>query len=248
MTQPQQISQKIEDKLTSVFNRSGGSKNAANRESAESQIAEKKSSVRVATTENISNLSGILTIDGITLSAGDRVLVKDQNTQSQNGIYIVNSSTWERSNDANSNSKVKSGLIVFVREGTKNSDSGWLLSTDGNINLGSTSLVFNSITTKVDTELLEGEGINLSYDSYNNTLTISSNIESQISTEIIEGSGINVSYDSVLDTLTFGLKLENKTPSSSSDSGSVGDVCYDSSYLYVCVSQNSWRRVPHSSW
>lgn len=248
MTQPQNISQKIEDKLTSVFNRGGGSKNAANRESAESQISEAKSSVKAATTENISSLNGLLTIDGVSLSAGDRVLVKNQTTQSQNGIYIVSSGDWQRSNDANSNSKVRSGMNVFVRQGTENADSGWFLSTDGNIDLGTTSLFFKKITDNIDTEILEGVGIDLSYDSMNDTLTISSNVDSQISTEIIEGSGINILYDSVLDTLTFRLKLENKTPSSSSDSGSVGEVCYDSSYLYVCVAQNSWKRISLGNW
>ena len=239
---------KIDDNLKSTSNRSGGSKNAAVRESAESQTLESKSSVKVATTQNIASLSGLLTVDGVNLLSGDRILVKDQSLAYENGIYIADSSSWSRSIDANSNSKVKPGMLVFVQQGTENADTGWFLSTDGSIDLGSTSLIFKRFTQEVDTELLEGTGIDLSYNSENNTLTISSDIDSLVSTEIIQGSGINVVYNSELDTATFSLSLDNRTPSSSSDSGSPGDVCYDSSYLYVCVSQNSWRRISHNNW
>ena len=48
-----------------------------------------KQSVRAASTANIATLSGAMTIDGVSLVAGDRVLVKDQSTASQNGVYVV---------------------------------------------------------------------------------------------------------------------------------------------------------------
>lgn len=243
MTQPQ----KIQDKLKPVFNRGGGSKNAATRESAETQSLEAKPSVRVATTENI-NLSGLITVDGIQLISGDRVLVKDQTTGSLNGIYIVSASSWVRSNDANSDSKVNSGMIVFVQQGSSNADTGWFLTTDGDITLNSTSLNFKRLTQNIDTEILQGEGIVLDYNSENDTLTISSNVNSQVSTEILEGSGINLIFDQAADTLSIGLKLENKTPSSSSDVGVPGQICYDNSYVYICTAQNSWRRFSHSNW
>ena len=100
-----------------------------------------KESVRVATTGNIT-LSGLQTIDGIALSAGDRVLVKNQNTASQNGIYIAASSAWARAEDANTSSKVTPGLFTFVEQGNVNADSGWILTTDRPITLGSTGLTF----------------------------------------------------------------------------------------------------------
>src|SRR5690606_26637671 len=59
-----------------------------------------KASVRVATTGNIS-LSGLQTIDGVVLGAGDRVLVKNQSNAAQNGIYVAVSGAWARSEDAN---------------------------------------------------------------------------------------------------------------------------------------------------
>ena len=100
-----------------------------------------KASVRAATTANIT-LSGTQTVDGVALSAGDRVLVKNQSTASQNGIYVVAAGSWARATDADSDTEVTPGLFTFVEDGTVNSDSGWVLSTNSAITLGSTSLTF----------------------------------------------------------------------------------------------------------
>jgi hypothetical protein len=100
-----------------------------------------KASVKVATTSNIT-LSNTQTVDGIALSVGDRVLVKDQSTASQNGIYVVSSTTWARSTDADTDAEVTSGMFTFVEQGTVNADSGWVLSTDGAIVVGTTALTF----------------------------------------------------------------------------------------------------------
>lgn len=77
-----------------------------------------KKSVRAATTANIT-LSATQTIDGIAVVAGDRVLVKDQTTSSQNGIYVVNAGAWTRSLDADSTSEL-AGACVNVDSGTAN--------------------------------------------------------------------------------------------------------------------------------
>ncbi len=100
-----------------------------------------KDAVRVATTANIT-LSGAQTIDGISVIAGDRVLVKAQTTGGENGIYVAAAGAWTRSADANTALLMKSGSFVFVCEGTTNADSGWILSTDGAITLGTTTLTF----------------------------------------------------------------------------------------------------------
>ena len=103
-----------------------------------------KQSVRVATTTNIS-LSGLLTVDGITLSIGDRILVKDQTAGSQNGIYVVAAGVWTRAADADNSgngAEVTSGLFVYIEQGTTNASSGWLLSTANPLTLGTTSLTF----------------------------------------------------------------------------------------------------------
>jgi hypothetical protein len=100
-----------------------------------------KQSVKVATTANIT-LSGTQTIDGVAVIAGDRVLVKDQSTASQNGIYDVAAGSWTRASDADSSSEVTAGVFTFVSEGTANADSGWVLTTNDEIVLGTTSLAF----------------------------------------------------------------------------------------------------------
>lgn len=103
-----------------------------------------KQSVRVATTGNINLASAPGSIDGKTLSNGDRVLVKDQTTGSTNGIYDFNGSgsAMTRSSDADTSSEVTSGMYAFVEEGTVNGASAWVLSTNNPITLGTTSLTF----------------------------------------------------------------------------------------------------------
>ena len=100
-----------------------------------------KQSVRAATTANIT-LSGTQTIDGVTLVVGDRVLVKDQNTASQNGIYVVASGSWTRATDSNTNTSLNAGAFTFVEEGPTNGDNGYVLTTDNPITIGTTSLTW----------------------------------------------------------------------------------------------------------
>jgi len=107
-----------------------------------------KLSVRAATTANIT-LSGTQTIDGIALSAGDRVLVKDQSTASQNGIYVVAAGAWARSSDADNSpsGEVTSGMFTFVEAGTLNAGYGYVLTTQNPITLDSTALTFTVFTS-----------------------------------------------------------------------------------------------------
>ena len=105
-----------------------------------------KQSVRVATTEALTLASDFEngdTVDGVTLATGDRILIKNQATGSENGIYTVNASgAPTRATDADSNTEVTPGMFTFVEEGTTNADSGWVLTTNGSITLGSTALSF----------------------------------------------------------------------------------------------------------
>lgn len=100
-----------------------------------------KQSVRASTTANIT-LSGTQTIDGVVLVAGDRVLVKNQTTGSQNGIYVVAAGAWSRSTDADVDSEVNAGMFAFVEEGDANADTGWVMTTNSPTTLGTTSLTF----------------------------------------------------------------------------------------------------------
>ena len=102
-----------------------------------------KQSVRATTTANIT-LSGTQTIDGVALIAGDRVLVKDQTTANQNGIYVVAAGSWSRASDADNSpaGEVTAGMYAFIEEGTTYASSGWVLATANPITLGSTNLSF----------------------------------------------------------------------------------------------------------
>lgn len=100
-----------------------------------------KTSCRAATSANIT-LSGTQTIDGVAVIAGDRVLVKDQTTASANGIYVVAAGAWSRSTDADTDAEVHAGMFTFIEEGTLYADSGWVLTTNNPIVVGSTSLTF----------------------------------------------------------------------------------------------------------
>lgn len=103
-----------------------------------------KSSVRVATTVNIA-LSGIQTIDGISVVAGDRVLVKNQTTGVSNGIYIVNASIWTRAIDMSTGDA--RGIYCFVEEGSTQADTGWLCISDlGSDLIGTNNLNFTQFS------------------------------------------------------------------------------------------------------
>ncbi|WLG99722.1 phage tail protein [Pseudomonas beijingensis] len=123
----------------------------ATREFVERRIQEElykldnKQSVRVATTANIA-LTGLQTVDGISLLAGDRVLVKNQAASKDNGIYIVGVAAWQRAPDADSNAEVTSAMILSVEQGATLADTRWQLVTDGAIVLGTTALTFQNIT------------------------------------------------------------------------------------------------------
>jgi hypothetical protein len=101
-----------------------------------------KASVRATTTAPIV-LEDLQTIDDVVLVAGNRVLVRDQTDPADNGIYdVVDDGPWVRSADANQNFEVTAGMFTFVEEGTLHADSGWVLTTNDPIVVGTTPLVF----------------------------------------------------------------------------------------------------------
>lgn len=104
-----------------------------------------KESCRAATTANIT-LSGAQTIDGVSVVAGNRVLVKNQTTGANNGIYVAAAGAWSRSSDAATSADVTPGMVVTVEEGTVNGDTQWFLTTNATIILGTTALTFTKFT------------------------------------------------------------------------------------------------------
>ena len=125
--------------------------------------------VRAATTGNVASLSGAVTIDGVALVVGDRVLVRTQTTPSQNGVYIVNSGAWTKvTNDSDK------GSLVTVLEGTTltrrqyyNQDgTEWVLywvdddyyaTVNGGLELDGSGLGFGIKSSGVTNDMLAGQ-------------------------------------------------------------------------------------------
>jgi len=108
-----------------------------------------KQAVRVITLTDITLSGGApAEVDGISLVAGNRVLVAGQDPGSENGLYIVqtvgagSNGTWVRSSDGNQDGEIEAGMIVMVTEGTEYKDTQWKLTTNDPIIIGTTPLVF----------------------------------------------------------------------------------------------------------
>ena len=103
---------------------------------------------RVATTANISlstDLENGDTLDGITLTTGDKVLVKNQSTGSQNGIYtVVASGAASRNTDYDTIAEL-AGQLIIVQEGTTNADKIFLCTTDTDAVLNTDTITFSQV-------------------------------------------------------------------------------------------------------
>lgn len=103
-----------------------------------------KDPVRVASTGAVTIATPGTTIDGVTLASGNRVLLKDQATQSQNGIYIwtASGSPLTRALDADSGTELNPGTAVSVAEGTVNADKVYMITSDAAVTIGTTSMTW----------------------------------------------------------------------------------------------------------
>lgn len=135
-----------------------------------------KASCRAATVANIS-LSGAQTIDGVAVIAGDRVLVKDQSTASQNGIYVAAAGAWARSTDADTWAELV-GAFTFVEDGTVNDNTGWVCTSAPGGTLGVTAVTFEQFSGAG--QVIAGTGMSKT----GNTL----NVNTASSSRIVVGS------------------------------------------------------------
>ena len=101
-----------------------------------------KGPVRVATTANIA-LTGLQTIDGVALAVDDRVLVKDQTTATENGIWVCDTGPWRRAKDFSNNRDIRTGTRVWVTDGTHGpAELG--VTTANPVVIGTSNIVFAS--------------------------------------------------------------------------------------------------------
>jgi hypothetical protein len=189
------------------------------------QDTDYKQSVRVATTEDVGNLLAtgnmINSIDEISLSVNDRILVKNQTDEKQNGIYFVidvgsgSNGTWRRSLDADTSLKVTSGMTTTVSEGTINANKTFKLTTADPITLGVSNLVFvdpfvvtagaggaNTYVQFNDIGAVLGGSPGFTFNKFSNLLTVSGNISAgAVTTNLLVVNG-NVSAESFDGNLT----------------------------------------------
>lgn len=104
-----------------------------------------KAPVTVATTANITLSGTTQTIDGVTMASSYRVLVKDQTDSADNGIYDVDTSSWTRSYDFNSNYDVKRGTLVYVTQGTSVGKGLWTVTAADPITIDTDDITFASV-------------------------------------------------------------------------------------------------------
>jgi hypothetical protein len=105
----------------------------------------------------LSGLTGTTIVDGVVLSQGDRVLIKNQTDAKQNGIYILTGTTFTRAIDFNESSETVQGAYTFVLSGNTWKYTSWILSTPNPIAINVTPLTF-SLFAQV-TDILAGTGI-----------------------------------------------------------------------------------------
>lgn len=139
-----------------------------------------KDPVRVASTANVNIASPGASIDGVALSNGDSVLLKDQSTPSQNGIYLWNgaASAMTRRNDANDTGELAPGTTVTVTEGTVNADKMMVLISDAAITIGTTAQSWGPVGGG-GTSYTEGDGIDI--------------VGGQISVDLKANGGLSIS-------------------------------------------------------
>jgi hypothetical protein len=162
-----------------------------------------KDSVRLATTTELAatynnGTSGVgatltnsgtqaaLLVDGVPAANGDRVLVKNQSTATENGIYVATdigsgSSNWvlTRATDFDTSAKVTPGAFTFVEEGNTQADSGFVMSADGAITIGASNITFVQFSGAGQIDAGDGltkTGSVLSVNVDNSTIEIASDI------------------------------------------------------------------------
>jgi hypothetical protein len=170
------------------------------------QALDVKDSVRLATTANLSanynNAGGTLTnsgsnaalqLDGVTVVAADRVLVKDQSSAAENGIYVVTtvgdgSTAWvlTRADDANVSAEMTGGVFTFVEEGTVGADNGYVFTHNGAPTLGTTALTVSQFSGAG--QIVAGDALSKS----GNTLNVNDdNITVEVNSDALRIKGIS---------------------------------------------------------
>ena len=154
-----------------------------------------KAACQVGTTTNIT-LLGLQTIDGYTTLAGDRVLVKNQSTSSQNGIYIASSTAWARAVDMDVWAEVSGAYTVLLNGGQ--ADTGWVCTASQTGTIGVTAMPWVQFSGSAT--YYAGTGLTLSSNTFS-----------------ITNTGVTAaSYGSASQTVTFVINAQGQITSATS--------------------------------
>jgi hypothetical protein len=193
-----------------------------------------KDSVKAASTANLT-LSGTQTVDGVALSADDRILVKDQTSGAENGIYAVKAGAWSRTDDMDEASEFP-GAALFVRGGTVNADSGWVCTNDTNPTVGTTAITFaqfsgagsivagnglaksgNTLSVNVDDSSLEinADALRVKASGITNAMLGGSIANAKLANSSIAIGGVTLALGATDATPAFNLSDATNYPTSS---------------------------------
>lgn len=161
-----------------------------------------KTPVRAASTANLT-LSGLQTVDGVSLASGDRVLVKDQTTATDNGIYVAAAGSWTRSTDMDTASEFLLATC-FISEGTSAGNTSWTMTTDGPIIVGTTSIVW--VQTGGGPNYTAGNGITITGGVIAVDPTVTAR---KASAAIGDGSSTTITFTHNLNTQDIHVSLKD---------------------------------------
>ncbi len=158
---------------------------------------------RCASTGNVSISAPGAAIDGVTLAVGDRVLLKNQTTASQNNIYVFQgaSSPLTIATDGQQGS-LNAGAAFYVDEGTINADTAWTISTDGSITVGTTAVTFSKFGAGI--AYTAGGGLTLTGTTFAVDTTV---VARKYATNVGDGSSTTITVSHNLGTLDVVAQL-----------------------------------------
>ena len=188
-----------------------------------------KDSVKVATTAAGTLASAFAngqTVDGVSLSTGDRILIKDQSTGSENGIYTVNASgAPTRATDFDEDAEVSGGAFTFVEQGTANGDSGFVLTNNGTVDVGTDAMTFTKFSGAG--AITAGAGLGES------GTTLSVNVDDssiEISSDALQVKALGITNAMLAGSIALGSKVAGTLPLANGGTGlssyTAGDLVY----------------------
>ena len=189
-----------------------------------------KNSVHLASTANGTLASAFAngqTMDGVALATGDRILLKDQTDASENGVYTVNASgAPTRATDFDADSEVTAGAFFFVEEGTANADSGFIITTDGTITVGTTNIAFTQFSGSG--QIVAGTGMTKTGNTLNTVggdgITANAN---DLAVDIAANSALHISGGALDVTVDLSDATNDVTGTLAKTNGGTGQTSLD---------------------